>query len=100
MLAPSSLEELPLWSSLYPEETSPATPVDDYRRLFRLDESDDLEEVAIFEAEILHHYAMSAEVSAAIDAIVIDGDRSDEAFERVREALRDRDLSTRLRSRL
>ncbi len=100
MLAPSSLEELPLWSSLYPEETSPATVVDDYRRLFRLDESEDLEDVAIFEAEILHHYAMSAEVSDAIDAIVIEGDRSEEAFERAREALRDRDLSSRLRSRL
>lgn len=100
MLAPTSLQELPLWSSLYPEETSPTPAVDDYRRLFRLEESDDLEEVAIFEAEILHHYAMSEAVSAAFDALVIGGDRSEEAFTRVREALRDQDLSTRLRDAL
>jgi hypothetical protein len=100
MLAPASIEELPLWSSLYPEETSPATTVEDYRRLFRLEESDELEDVAVFEAEILHHYATNEEVRAAIDAIVIDGERTDAAFERVRAALRRRDLSTRLRSTL
>ena len=100
LLAPTSFEELPLWSSLYPEETSATTAIEDYRRLFRLEESDDLEEVAIFEAEILHHYAMSEEVRSAIDAIVIDGDRSEEAFERMRDALREEDLSTRLRSAL
>jgi hypothetical protein len=100
MLAPASIEELPLWSSLYPEETSPLTPIEDYRRLFRLEDADDLEGVAIFEVEVLHHYATDEEVRAAIDAIVIDGARSDEAFERVREALRGRDLSTRLESAL
>jgi hypothetical protein len=100
MLAPTSFEELPLWSSLYPEETSSTTAIEDYRRLFRLGESDDIEEVAIFEAEILHHYGMSAAVRRAIDAIVIDGDRSEEAFERVRGALRQEDLSERLRNAL
>jgi len=100
MLSPTSLEELPLWSSLYPEETSPTIVIEDYRRLFRLRESDDLEEVAIFEAEILHHYAMNERVSSAIDAIAIDGDRSEEAFTRVREALLEQDLSTRLRAAL
>jgi hypothetical protein len=43
---------------------------------------------------------MSEAVRSAIDAIVIDGDRSEEAFERVREALREQDLSTRLRNAL
>ena len=43
---------------------------------------------------------MSEAVSAAIDALVIGGDRSEEAFTRVREALRDQDLSTRLRDAL
>ncbi len=100
ILAPASLEELPLWSSLYPDETSPALVVEDYRRLFRLEESDALEDVAIFEAEILHHYAMSEAAGTAIDAVVIGGDRSEGAFARVRDALRDRDLSTRLRGAL
>jgi hypothetical protein len=100
LLPPQSVEELPLWSSLYPEEASPSTRREDYRRLFRLEESDELEEVAIFEAEILHHYTTDEEVRAAIDVIGIDGDRTDAAFERVRDTLRRRDLSTRLRNAL
>jgi thermitase len=100
MLVRQSVDELPLWSSLYPEETSPAQPIEDYRRLFGLEEEDDLEEVAIFEAEVLHHYATSEGVRSAIDAIVMDGDRSDAAFARIRAALLRRDLSTRLRNAL
>ncbi|MGH9459954.1 MAG: S8/S53 family peptidase [Vicinamibacteria bacterium] len=97
MLAPERLEELPLWTSLYPEETSAPTVSDDYRRLFGLPAGDDIEPVAIFEAEILHHYAVSDAVSTVVDAVVIDGGRDDEAFVRIREALRSQELSTRLR---
>jgi len=100
MLSPARFEELPLWTSLYPEETSASTVLDDYRRLFGLSASDEIEPVAIFEAEILHHYAVSEAVSTAIDAVVIEGERTDEAFARIREALRAQALSARLRGSL
>jgi hypothetical protein len=39
-------------------------------------------------------------VRRAIDAILLDGDRREEAFDRARDALRERDVSTRLREAL
>jgi hypothetical protein len=43
---------------------------------------------------------MSEAAGTAIDAIVIGGDRSEEAFRRVRDALREEDLSSRPRTAL
>lgn len=97
---PTTVQELPLWSSLYPEGTSIATARADYRRLFGLAADTDLERVAIYEAEVMHHYAMNEKVAFALDALAIRGDRSEQAFAQTREALRGEDLSLRLRTAL
>jgi hypothetical protein len=93
------VEDLPLWTSLYPAATPLPVAQEDYRRLFRLEPGSDLESVAIYEAEILHHYATSERVNEVVDRLT-GGDRDGAAYERVREALRGRDLSVRLRTAL
>jgi hypothetical protein len=94
------LADLPLWASLYPRGTSRERIVDDYRRLFAEGSESELEALARFESEVTHHYAVSEEVSEAIDAIVERGDRSDAALAAAVGELLRRDLSPSLRARL
>jgi hypothetical protein len=96
--AAAGLADLPLFVSLYPEGASLDAPRADYRRLFGPGVT--LEAAAVFEAEVMHHYAMSREVAGAIDAAIAGVERSDAAFLRAREALRGQDLSDSLRAAL
>ena len=94
-----NIRELPLYSSLYPQETPWATIKGDYLRLFRLPVDGDLESAAFLEAEITYHYAMDESVMNAFDEIIT-GQVDDTEFERAREVLRQKDLSRRLRDAL
>jgi hypothetical protein len=92
------LQDLPLFLSLYPGGASRDGVRADYRRLFAPGLADDV--AAVFEAEVMHHYAMSREVAGALDAAVVVADRSDAAFLRARQALRRQDISDSLRAAL
>jgi hypothetical protein len=96
----ASVEQLPLWSSLYRDGVPLARRHEDYRRLFGVEDPAALESLAIFESEIMYHYAADEAVAAAIDSIVVRGDRSDAAYARARERLLARDLASRLRRAL
>ena len=96
----SEIEDLPLWTSIYPQETGVQIARQDYRRIFRLEPGVDLESVAIYEAEITYHYATSTRVVDAVGKLVSQHDRSEAAFESIRRALLERDLSKTLRQRL
>jgi hypothetical protein len=95
----ATVQDLPLWVSLYGEEASLELAQEDYRRVFGLAPGEPLEGVAIYEAEILHHYVGSDAVGEAID-LVVSGDQATEAFATVGAALLERDLSPSLRDAL
>lgn len=96
----TSLQQLPLWASLYLPEVEAQIIESDYRNLFRLSPSSDLETIAFLEAEITHQYASNEDVSEALDSVVLQGNRTPEAFARARTVLLLQDLSTRLRTAL
>jgi hypothetical protein len=96
--AAPGLRDLPLFRSVYPEGEG-ARAAADYRRLFALAPDADLERVAHFEAEVLHHYAMTREVTEALDAALAPG-ASDAAFADARRALLRQGLSRDLRRAL
>lgn len=91
---------LPVWSSLYAPEVPMDKRFQDYRKLFRLDENTNLDEVAIFEVEIGHHYVMNARVTEALDLIVGHGNPGEKEFVFARQVLKEVDLSSRLREKL
>jgi hypothetical protein len=93
-----TLQDLPLWSSLY-SAAAAGRAVEDYRRLFRVPDNAPLEPAAVFEREVLHYYATDADVGDAIDAIAL-GNTGDDDFAAAREALLASDLSNRLRATL
>jgi len=99
-VGPATLQQLPLWGSLYPIDKELAVIEADYRSLFLLGPSADLEPVAVFEAEVTHHYATSDGVQEALDAIVQKNERTSAAFLRARVALSHEDLSSQLRTAL
>lgn len=93
--AAGGLGDLPLFRSVYaPADAARAAA--DYRRLFGLAPGADLERVAFFEAEVLHHYAMTMEVTRAIDALARAS--TDEAAADARRELLRQGLSKDLRS--
>lgn len=96
---PAGMQDLPLWLSLYPEGNT-SRAISDYRLVFRLAAADELEKVAIFEAELTHHYATDEKVAVAIDALIASPDPTGAELVRVRAALLARDLSPRLRRSL
>jgi hypothetical protein len=81
---------------LYPDGTARDVAWADYRRLFAPGAADDA--LAPYEAEVMHHYALSPDVAGAIDALVTGANRSAEASGRARQALQARDLSDSLRA--
>lgn len=93
---PERIEDLPLFGSLYPVDTPRAVVWADYRRLFALGPTDD--SLAVYEAEVMHHYALSPDVAGAIDALVTGANRSADASLRASQALQARDLSDSLRA--
>jgi hypothetical protein len=93
----ATFDDLPLFASLYDDATPRETVRADYRRLFKTDAGDG---VLRFESEVMHHYVVSRDVAAALDQIAVQGDRTETAFTRARDALRARDLSARLRAAL
>ena len=95
-----AVEDLPLWASIYPEGTGLQVAKQDYARVFRLAEGADPESVAIYEAEVMYHYATNAQLREAIDRVAVGNDRSQRAYDRIREELRARDLSASLRRAL
>ena len=93
------IEELPLFASLYPPDIDQDQIKSDYLSLFGVTSRDDMQKLAAFETEILHHYTMSEDVQRAIDAM-IQGQRGIEPIERAQRALLKQDLSKRLRGAL
>ena len=96
----ADVDQLPLWWSLYGPSDSLASAQDDYLRIFETDnKSVELANVAYFEAEILYHYAADERLAENIDRLV-QGERSERGFDRIRQRLRELDTSARLRVRL
>ena len=93
-----SLEDLPLFATLYPVGTARETVWADYRRLFTAGPDDSA--LGEYESEVMFHYAQSRDVAIALDQVVEAGDRSDGAFTQASEALRGADLSQQLRGAL
>ncbi len=96
----AEVSDLPLWRSLYPIDVEPGRPADDYLQLFGGPVRAELESVARFESEVLHHVALDADLSGAVESWVAGAGRDGEALERVRRGLRGSDLSARLREAL
>jgi len=95
----STLTELPLVDSLYPDQSNFAVIVADFRRLFEIEPNVDLETIAYFESEIIFHYANNEDVRNRYDAI-IEGSQRDIDYAMLRDALIMQDLSKRLRAAL
>ncbi len=102
MEAPSpraeTIAQLPLWSSLYPAGTPLELIQADYRRLFGVAPDSDLEEIALYEAEVTYHYAANESVAEAVDQLTGRGERDESTFGQIRERLRIQDLSASLRN--
>lgn len=95
--AAASIEQLPLWSSLYGSDTAPERRVNDYRQLFA---NAPLEEIAFFEAEITHYYATNERIRAALDAIVNAENPTATLFNTASQTLLEHIISGRLRAAL
>lgn len=96
----ADVDQLPLWWSLYGPSDSLAVAQDDYLRIFETgDETVELTDVGYYEAEVLYHYAADEHLAALIDRLV-QGDRGEAGFDRIRQRLRELDTSARLRARL
>jgi len=93
-----ALLDLPLFRSIHPAGAA-ARAGESYRQLFDLAPEARIEAVAYFEAEVLHHYAMTEEVARALDLAVGKG-ASPEAFVAARRALLRQGLSKPLREAL
>ncbi len=94
--ASDTYEDLPLYTSLYPEGADPAQIAADYRGLFlRPDDT----RPSIFEAEILYYYSMNETVRRAIE-YTIEGNNTPEDYRRTREALLRAGVSDRLQEQL
>ena len=91
-----SLDDYPLFTSLYPEETPLARVKVDYTGLFPQSKGVD---IAMFEAEVLFHYSTNHVVMKSIDTVV-EGNPSAQDYARVRDALLASDLSTDLSNAL
>ena len=100
LAAETRIEDLPLWSSLYSAATPLAVRIADYRHVFGAGANTPLEDIALFESELLHHYAINPELMRATDRVAVHGNRSADAFAQVRAALGRAELSTLLRERL
>lgn len=95
-----TIRELPLWASLYPPGTPDARMEADYRALFAHGSDEDLEEIAYLEGEVTYHYAVDERVTDALDALVESEDPTTAIFSNARSALRNLDISSRLRDAL
>lgn len=95
----STLADLPLVKSLYPDPINAAIVESDYRRLFGLEPGAEFETIAYFESEVVYHYAMNEAFRNRYDAI-IGGARRDRDYALLRQALLYQDLSPRLRAAL
>ncbi len=98
-LADPVLDTIPLFASIYPEETPAEQIHDDYKALLKAKSETSLNEISKFETEIMYHYTVSEDVQRTIDNLVR-GQRGDESSNRAREMLLNQDLSSRLRQRL
>lgn len=95
----STIDQLPLYSSIYPTNTPYAVVEQDYIQIFGGPrENRTTEDIAIYEAEVMNHY-IDAELTAALDAVA-NGARGVESINRVRQLLLGRILSSRLRAAL
>ena len=97
--AGETLEALPLFASLYPAETAKEIVLEEYVSLFSASQRVNPATLFNLETEVLYHYTVDEQVRRSIDAVV-DGQRGTEPADRVRYALRKRDLSSRLRRAL
>jgi hypothetical protein len=92
---------LPLFSSLYPEGTQQDQVINDYMAIFGKDDKRDLNDLARFEMEILHHYTLDTGVQDAVDRMIAPSGKSgDDAVEPIRRSLKETDISNRLRQAL
>lgn len=100
-VAEPALEQIPLFASLYPLGTDARKIVEDYLAIFDQTDQGELEGLARFETEILHHYTLNESVQQSIERM-IGHTRSGRAstFGSLRRSLMDMDLSNRLRQAL
>jgi hypothetical protein len=94
-----SLEQLPLFSTLYPDDTPYARVEAGYLGIFGGPARNTIRQVGRFENEILYHYTVDKDVTSAIDAVVA-GDGGAQAGANANAILRSRDISQSLRKAL
>ncbi|MGI9315690.1 MAG: caspase family protein [bacterium] len=92
-------EVIPLFASLYPDDTPAEQIRTDYRSLLGAEEGASIDGLKNFETEIMHHYTLDPNVQRTLEAVV-QGQRGDESTERARISLLDQDLSGRLKALL
>jgi hypothetical protein len=92
-----TIEDLPLFASLFPDQTGTETVKARYAALFGRRDGD-AAVVAELEAEIVNAYANDAAVAAALDRFVADGTPASAAA--ARAALAATDISPTLRAAL
>jgi hypothetical protein len=97
--ADRGLEQLPLFSTLYPPDTAYSVVEAGYLRIFGGPAQAFIEKTAIFENEILYHYTLNRDLEVALDTLVADEGAPDAAA-RVATLLRGADISGRLRAAL
>lgn len=98
--AERTLDELPLFASLFEQAVPPQTVEQRFRALLGLEASRPLVEHAELEGEIAFQYAVDAEVREALAPILSVEPPPAGAFESAREVLRSKDVSRRLREML
>lgn len=99
-LAPERrLDQLPLFSTLYPEGTPYSKVEADYLALFGGPARTTVKQVGRYENEVLYHYTVDKDVADAIEAVVA-GDGLTTAAANANALLRSRDISRPLRKAL
>ena len=95
-------EQLELFKGLFDDGTERAAILREYLRLFNRTSPAQLAEVAQFETELMHHYALNENVAQALDALAAGQGSPDAEWlaAQARRALLQQELSTQLRTAL
>lgn len=91
-----SLDQLPLYASIYPENVPLERVASDYKTIFK---ADDLSAARIFEVELMFHYTNDRQVRSSFDEIVA-GRTDSRVYRGLRARLLRKDLSRDLRRAL
>ncbi|HET8644838.1 MAG TPA: S8 family serine peptidase, partial [Vicinamibacteria bacterium] len=98
--APETLDDLPLFASLFPPNVTRVEIRQRFTRLMSGAPPAPWDAVAQLEGEVMHHYVDGEQVRTGLDALATSTAPADGDYAAARAALRERDLSPSLRAAL